>query len=141
MGGMPCPYFEPLRIAEHPKHSNARLPLIDEYDGFCRATPDPISVPAERRFTCCNHGYSRGCCEHFPVSDGRSSFRYTVLKQSGTALDLLCIEEQNYTPVRWQATQYMPATGALEPEIDEACMRAQALAIARSYVARFPQPA
>jgi hypothetical protein len=135
---MPCPYFEPQRIADHPQHSNARLPLIDEYDGSCRAMPEPLAVPADHRFGRCNHGYSRGCCQYFPAAEARSSFRYTVLKQSAAALDLLCIEEQNYAPVRWHATQYLAESGRLEPELADACMRAQALAFCRSYVERFP---
>lgn len=135
---MPCLYFEPQRIADHPRHSNARLPLIDEYDGCCRAAPEPIAVPAERRFGCCNHGYSRGCCQYFPAAETRSSFRYTVLREAGGVLDLLCIEEQNYAPVRWHPTQYVAATDQLQPELADACMRAQALAFCRSFIGRFP---
>ena len=135
---MPCPYFEPQAVAEHPRHSSARLPLIDEYDGSCRAAPEPMPVPAERRFPCCNHGYSRGCCEHFPAAEVRSSFRYAVIAHSAAALEILCIEEQNYTPTRWHSTHYYPESGRLEPEVADACMHAQALAFCHSYLQRFP---
>lgn len=135
---MPCPYFEPQAVAAQPRHSNARLPLIDEYDGSCRAAPEPITVPGERRFACCNHGYSRGCCELFPPVEARSSFRYTVVARSATGLEILCIEEQDYAPVRWHSTHYFPASGRLEPEVADSCMRAQALAFCHSYVERFP---
>jgi len=135
---MPCPYFEPQRVVAHPQHSKARLPLLDEYDGLCRAVPAVEQVPAERRFSCCNHGYSRGFCEHFPVIEARSAFRYTIVRHSADALEILCIEEQNYAPLRWHATQYFPETGRLEPEVADPCMRAQVLVLCRSYLERFP---
>jgi hypothetical protein len=135
---MPCPYFEPHTVVAHPKHSNARLPLLDEYDGLCRAIPVVESVPAERRFTSCNQGYSRGCCEHFPAAEPRSALRYSVISYSAAVLQILCIEEQNYAPLRWHPAQYFPNTGRLEPEISDLCMRAQILAFCRSYLERFP---
>jgi hypothetical protein len=135
---MPCPYFEPLAVASAPRHTNARLPLIHEYDGLCRARPEPLGVAPQHRFCCCNHGYSLGCCEHFPAADTRSSFRYTVLRHAAAALEILCIEEQNYAPVRWQATRYSLENGLLEPEVADTCMRAQVLAFCRSYLQRFP---
>ena len=138
---MPCPYFEPHTVAAGAQHSNVRLPLLDEYDGTCRAGSEAIAAPAERRFRCCNHGYSRGLCEIFPAADARSSFRYTVVRHSSSGLDIICIEEQNYAPLRWQPTQYCFATGRLEPEVGDACMRAQALAFCRSYLERFPSAA
>ena len=135
---MPCPYFEPQAVATSPQHVNARLPLIDEYDGLCRAGLEPAPAPAERRFRCCNHGNSRGLCEIFPAADARSCFRYTVVRQSAAGLEIICIEEQNYAPLRWHPTEYCLATGRLEPEVPDACMRAQALAFCRSYLERFP---
>jgi hypothetical protein len=130
---MPCPYFEPRNIVE-PRRPNARLPLIDEYDGLCHADSAPVEAPVEVRFRYCNHGYSRGCCERFPSVETRSSLRYTVVRHTGSALDLICIEEQNYTPLRWRALQYLLESECLEPEIDDACMRAQAVAFCRSYL-------
>jgi len=137
---MPCPYFEPLTVASDPRHINARLPLLDEYDGVCRAGSAPVGAPAEHRFRCCNHGYSHGLCEIFPSADARSCFRYTVLAHSSAGLEIICIEEQNYAPLRWHPTQYRLATGCLEPELADVCMRAQALAFCRSYLSRFPSP-
>jgi len=34
---MACPYFEPQHVNASPEHAAARMPLIDEYDGLCRA--------------------------------------------------------------------------------------------------------
>jgi hypothetical protein len=134
---MPCPYFEPRKIVEHPARANVRLPLIDEYEGLCHAGSEPIQAPAEVRFRCCNHGYSKGCCERFPVAEVRSSVRYSVVRHNQTALDLICIEEQNYAPLRWRALQYVLASECLNPEIDDACVWAQAVAFCRSYLRHF----
>jgi hypothetical protein len=134
---MPCPYFAPNNIVTRSQNVNARLPLIDEYEGSCHASPEPIEAPAELRFRCCNHGYSRGCCERLPSGDARSSLRYDVMRQTQSTLDLLCIEEQNYAPLRWRTIHYFLATERLEPELDDACAQAQAIAFCRSYLRRF----
>ena len=134
---MPCPYFEPQAVAAAPQHASARLPLLDEYDGVCRAHPEPIPAPAERRFRCCNHGYSYNLCDLFPAASSQSCFRYTVLRESSDGLDILCVEERNYAPVRWHPAHYRFESAALEPELADACMRAQALAFCRSYLQRF----
>jgi len=134
---MPCPYFEPRNIAVHRQHDNARLPLIDEYEGLCHAASEPIDAPAELRFRCCNHGYSRGCCERFPSAEPRSSLRYDVVRHTESTLDLVCIEEQNYAPLAWRPVQYFLATERLEPELRNVCMQAQVTAFCRSYVKRF----
>lgn len=135
---MSCPYFEPHAVARTPQHANARLPLLQEYDGFCRATAEPFTAPAEHRFAHCNHGYSRAGCPNFPSSDPRSAFRYTVMKRSDAALDIICIEEQEYAPVRWHAARYFFENGSLEPEFPDSCMRAQAVAFCRSFLEKFP---
>jgi hypothetical protein len=134
---MPCPYFEPQTVEASPQHGNARLPLIEEYDGTCHAAAEPFAAPQEQRFGCCNHGYSHARCGHFPASETRSAFRYTVLKDSEKVLEIICIEERDYTPVRWHPARYLPESGTFEGEIADACMRAQALAFCRSYTERF----
>jgi len=134
---MPCPYFAPHHIVAQPQNANARLPLIDEYDGLCRAASEPIDAPVELRFRCCNHGYSRGCCERFPSGDARSSLRYDVVRKTQNMLELVCIEEQNYAPLRWRTIQYFLASERVEPELEDACTQAQAIAFCRSYLKRF----
>lgn len=135
---MPCPYFEPQRVASDPLYAIARLPLIDEYDGVCHARTELIGVPAALRFRCCNHGYSRGGCERVPAGDVRSCARYNVIRRSEAALDVLCLEEQNYAPVRWQRVEYSIANDRLTLELTDVCLAAQLLAFCRSYVKRFP---
>jgi hypothetical protein len=134
---MACPYFEPHNIVAQRQNANARLPLIDEYDGLCRAASEPIEAPAELRFRCCNHGYSKGSCERFPSGEVRSSLRYHVVRRTERALEFICIEEQNYAPLAWHQVQYFFANERLEPELDDACIQAQAIAFCRSYLKRF----
>jgi hypothetical protein len=134
---MPCPFFAPRNIVAQPQNVNARLPLIDEYDGSCHAFSEPMEAPVELRFRCCNHGYSKGCCERFPSGEPRSSVRYDVLSRSQSTLELVCIEEQNYAPLRWRKIYYFLESERLEPELEDACTQAQALAFCHSYLRRF----
>ncbi len=134
---MPCPYFEPQHAAIHSRHANARLPLIQEYDGLCHAGSEPVDAPPELRFECCNHGYSRGRCSRFPSEEVRSAMRYNVLRHTPTTLELVLIEEQNYVPLAWRPVSYFPDTGRFDPEFADTCIRAQALAFCRSYLERF----
>ena len=135
--GMPCPYFEPQKVVENSHHPNARLPLLQEYDGLCHAGSEPVQAPAELRFDCCNRGYSKGSCARFPLAEARSSMRYSILRRTSATLELICIEEQNYAPLRWRSVQFFLESKRLEPELDDACITAQAIAFCRSYLGRF----
>jgi hypothetical protein len=135
---MPCPYFEPQRVAPDSLHATARLPLIEEYDGLCHARPELIDAPLALRFRCCNHGYSRGSCERITSADVRSCARYNVVGRSEATLDVLCVEEQNYAPLRWQSFEYSIASDRLTVDLNDVCLAAQLLAFCRSYVRRFP---
>jgi hypothetical protein len=135
---MPCPYFEPQRVMAEPTHCNARLPLIDEFDGVCRALGATSPVPPGARLSLCNHGNARGLCVHFPASEQRSSFRFQVLSRSTTGLELLFIEEALYAPVAWRRITVQMDSGMLEPDPLDACQRAQILAFCRSYLRRYP---
>jgi hypothetical protein len=135
---MPCPYFQPKQVAAKPEHPGARLPLLDEYDGLCHATAEALAIPSAVRFRCCNHGYSRGICERFPAAESRCGLRYSVLRRTGTGLEILCVEEQEYAPLRWYSLQYFPDSQRIEPELNDTCMRSQVLAFCRSYLKRFP---
>ena len=135
---MPCPCFEPQRVAANRRNFGGRLPLLDEYDGLCHAVPNPFESPPDLRFRCCNHGNSRGTCALFPAGEPRSSIRFDVLKRTTGALELLYVEECSYAPLRWTAVRYSTASGDLEPDLADVCVRAQALAFCRSYLERFP---
>jgi hypothetical protein len=134
---MPCPYFEPKQVATDPQHRGARLPLLDEYDGLCHATGDVLGVPSDVRFRCCNHGYSRGGCDRFPRDESRSGLRYNVVRRTGTALEIVCVEEQQYAPLHWYSIQYFLDSERIEPQLSDTCIRAQVLAFCRSYLKRF----
>jgi len=133
---MPCPFFEPRRLVGNPRHPGARLPLLDEYEGFCQAGAAPVPAPETVRFEHCNRGYSRGCCDRFPAGETRSGLRYDIAERSTTALLVLCIEEQDYTPLRWHSVRYFFEGERLEPEPPDGCERAQLLAFCRGYMRR-----
>jgi hypothetical protein len=63
--------------------------------------------------------------------------RYNVARRIGDVLEVLCIEEKDYAPLRWQSVEYLVNTAQLKPEIDDASIRAQLLAFCRGYLARF----
>jgi hypothetical protein len=135
---MPCPFFEPQALAADPAHPNARLPLLDEYDGVCRAAAEAFRVPRDLRFPCCNHGYSRGSCSRFPASETRSSIRFDVLSANRESLELLFVEERDHFPLNWRSVRYIVGTESIDPGLDDGCARAQILAFCKSYLRRFP---
>lgn len=135
---MPCPYFEPQKVAESQQFA-ARVPLIDEYDGLCRAGAIPHAVPSELRFSRCNHGYARGLCVEYPETESLSCNRYHVTNEDRSFLQVIWVQEANYAPIRWQSIRYLPGSDSLEPEPADTCARAQLLAFCRSYRRRFPQ--
>jgi hypothetical protein len=135
---MACPFFEPRQAAASPEYAAGRLPLIDEYDGLCRAGEQPFPVPGEARFRCCNHGNSRGACAHFPAGEQRSALRYEIVGRTAAALELLLLEERDYAPLAWQTVRYILAGESLEPEIADIVKQAQIRAFCRSFLDRFP---
>jgi hypothetical protein len=134
---MPCPYFEPLWPARSPAHADARLPLIQEYEGACHATEPTSTPPSELRFRCCNHGYSRGQCGRFPHADVISALRYHVVRRTAESLELLCIEEIEHRPGRQLRFVYDVRAASLIPPAANQPLQAQALAFCRSYLERF----
>ncbi len=119
-----------------PTLPNARLPLIDEYDGVCLASGCAVEAASRLRF--CNHGNARGACAHFPIDEQRSSFRFEVLRRSVAHLDLLFITETSYAPSAWRRLEFLVDGEALNPVPEDACERAQMLAFCRSYLLHHP---
>ena len=134
---MPCPFFEPRTIVRLSEYPGARLPLIEEYGGACHAGSPAIEAPGEQRFRCCNHGYSRGVCPHFPQNETRSAIRFDIINRSADFLELLYVEEQEHSPLRWLRLRYSIAGGTLEPALEDVCALAQAQAFCRSFLRRF----
>jgi hypothetical protein len=133
---MPCPFFEPRKLASNPRSAQARLPLLDEYDGVCHAMPEPASPPEALRFERCNHGYSRQLCQFFLPSEQRSCLRYHVLRAEVNFIEVLLISEQDYAPVHWQPIRYWRNPERLDPELNDVCAKAQLQAFCRSYIRR-----
>lgn len=109
--------------------ATVRLPLLREFEGRCHAGAEVTAVPEQLRL-CCNLG---GLCDRFPRGERRSRLRYHVSGLTASALCVLCIEERNYAPSRWYQVQYLIAGDRVEPEIEDACVRAQVLAFCRTY--------
>jgi hypothetical protein len=136
---MACPFFEPQHVASDPKYPNSRLPLVEEYDGLCRAGATPQQVPSSSRFECCNHGYSQHSCALFSAGeDGAHCLRYSVVERSASTLSVVVVEEREYAPLAWRTIEYSIARDEIAQEVDNDCIRAQALAFCRSLLKRFP---
>lgn len=133
---MPCPYFEPLKFAETGRERNIRLPLLAEHEGRCHAGSGADIAPETPRL-CCNQGYSRGICGRYPAAEQRSALRYHLNGRTASTLRILCIEEENYAPLRWYEVSVWIAEGRVEPEIEDICVRAQIFAFCRSWLDRF----
>jgi len=116
---------------------NGRLPLLQEHEGLCRAEAEPFEAPAAMRFRYCNHGYSRGACGHFPSHEKRSALRYQLRPITETEFEVMVIEERDYAPGDWCVVKYSTGHELLEPEIQDPCVRAQVLALCRTYLNRF----
>jgi hypothetical protein len=134
---MPCPYFEPQRVAAQPAQAAVRLPLIEEYEGLCHAGFVPLPAPADVQFHCCNHGNCAGRCSHFPANALRTSHRFHATRNSPACLEIVHVEELNYTPLAWRPVKYSSGDGLLEPDSSDICVRSQILAFCRSYLKYF----
>jgi hypothetical protein len=136
---MPCPFFEPRTISRSAKSQGARLPLLDEYEGVCHAGEELVPAPAERRLACCNHGYSRGACPRFPLSESRSAIRFDVVRTTPEVIEILLVEEQDHFPLGWRSVRYAVGTGQIEPQGTDICADAQISAFCRSYLRKFQE--
>jgi hypothetical protein len=85
-----CPHFYPTQRSPHANTRN-RYPLIDAYDGECRAG----GAPDERTIReLCNFGYAAGTCPH--AKDGADAIRIAYAGER-----LLYILERAHEPVRF----------------------------------------
>lgn len=133
---MPCPFFEPLKTVQPAQGRTIRLPLLGEYVGLCHASTEASAAPEEMLLRC-NLGYSSGVCNRYPAGERRSCLRYHLNGRTASFLRVLCIEEENFAPLRWYEVSCSVAEGRLEPEIEDACIRAQIFAFCRGYLERF----
>jgi hypothetical protein len=127
---MACPFFEPLAPVLHPESRNGRLPLIQEYEGTCHASGTGTNASG----SVCNHGYAQGQCERYPNSEPSVALRYSVLHRNGGELQLMCIAEENHSPVRSMRLHFSSDLNGITERDLEACLMAQAVAFGRSYL-------
>jgi hypothetical protein len=140
---MPCPYFEPQQVARDGQAIHGRLPLFDEYNGWCHRSGQVQPIPLAVRFSGCNHGHPDSGCTLLLPGENRCNRRFHVRGKTGgdrPTLEVLILEIQDGTPVRSHAVLYSKADERLEPDIQDPCERAQVLAFCRSYFRRFPYP-
>ncbi|MBV9033463.1 MAG: hypothetical protein JO182_03125 [Acidobacteriaceae bacterium] len=139
---MPCPYFEPQQIVTNGQRTGGRLPLFDEYDGWCHANGERQPALSSVRFSGCNHGNPDSGCPVLPAGENRRQRRFHLEGKTGTdgsALKVLVLEIKDYAPVHAHAVLYSRVDEHLEPEGLDTCERAQVLAFCRSYGERFPR--
>lgn len=129
---MSCPYFEPTEPTSEPVFRNARLPLIEQYDGFCHAHPELVHSTE----SCCNHGYARGQCERLPAEEKNKAHRFSLIRQGPDELELLFIGEEEYSPVFSRQLHFSVAGNCLKEHDLDCCVAAQAVAFCRSYLGK-----
>jgi hypothetical protein len=123
-----------------PRFTGVRLPLIDEYSGFCHSSGESaLAVDAGQRLQC-NQGYASGLCARFPPKGASSAMRYSVTRRTAEEITLVWLEEQDHSPLRWGPLHYSIADDALSaPDLTPA-IQAQALAFCRSFLLRLQSP-
>lgn len=121
-----------------PFHPNARLPLIQEYDGLCHAGSEPGAIAASSRFAGCNHGNRDDVCNKFPAGQDQMVLRFTILREDDDSLEILTVEETNHRPSRWNPVRFTVTGEQLTPDLSDRCLRAQLLAFCRSYLREKP---
>lgn len=74
-----------------------RLPLGRLFSGECRA--DGESIPSlELLRDCCNFGYARGVCPHFPDSAEADAVRFSALRSPGDTARVHWVMEKDHWP-------------------------------------------
>jgi hypothetical protein len=103
---MACPFFRPLRPIEW---SSGRAPLGAMFEGECER-----NGTAEAR--CCNFGYARGLCSHFPDGSAADSVRFSVAGNTDGIVRIVWILEKDHSPVEHGFLEYTESTGAFVAE-------------------------
>ena len=94
---MACPFFNPTEAFSWKAWPNPpRMPLGDPYAGVCTAQEGP--APDERLRTCCNTGYARGACPHFPGGDAPDAVRFGIAGRKGGVATIRYVVERDHHP-------------------------------------------
>src|SRR5437763_823952 len=95
---MPCPWFCPTRPLEDGRWAvPPRVPLIEPWEGECRAGAQPDVPHGEMLCTHCNSGYARGVCSRFTEGRG-DAIRFHMQSCEPGALRLLYSYERDCWP-------------------------------------------
>jgi hypothetical protein len=137
---MACPYFYPVeRLEESAWRKHPRLPLGDPYAGVCRADAMHEWAPDEATLKeCCNVGYARERCPHFPRDGNPDAFRFSVVSDEGGRLKIFYIAEWGHAPADHGTFEY--AGGKLLNGHAGETLAKQARAYAESYLRRKHEP-
>jgi hypothetical protein len=91
------------------------LPLGDAWEGLCKAIPDRPWEPADTTLlTCCNLGYARGCCGHFPEDDGADAIRFVIAGDDAAGLHLYYVLERDHHPLAHGPLEFSPDGAVLD---------------------------
>jgi len=105
---MACPYFIPTEMfADRVEGCRVRPPLGGLYRGSCVADGIKTEPPdADTLNSCCNFGYARSVCSHFPDSPGADAVRFSVAKDNGRRVGILYTTEQDHRPERYGRMEF-----------------------------------
>ena len=89
-----------------------RLPLVDAHDGVCEAAAATWEPDLETLKECCNFGYARGRCAHFPAGASFDAVRFSM----NGAGEVRYVLEKDYAPLEHGARQDL--SGRLAAQAD-----------------------
>jgi len=105
---MSCPHFYPTES----QGGSALFPLGDYWTGICHADPANPLNPTNTH--CCNFGYARGACAHFPDDAGPDAVRFTIVQADSTAIRLYFVQERDHHPFAHGPLDYSLTEGFSE---------------------------
>ncbi len=82
---------------------------------------------------CCNFGYARGQCPHFPTAEGPDAVRFGIASDREGAIRLHYVVERDHHPFSYTTIEYETASGHLRGEN----LAALAAEQARCYVGHY----
>jgi hypothetical protein len=85
---------------------------------------------------CCNLGYARGRCPHFPEGAGPDALRFAVARHSGSLVSLCCVAEKDYLPFSRAALEFDIASKSFTAPPVDAILERQAWAYVTSFIHR-----
>ena len=129
---MACPFFYPLGPLKTSTWSNApRVPLGALQHGECRARGTFVLPDPDRLTKHCNLGNTRGLCECFPPEAEADAFRFNLIADQGSSLQIQWVVEKGCWPLSHGTLEICPASPSSGNILEQ-----QATAFACSYARR-----